>query len=249
MNEAFSSMTKDELVDLLEEREGKENPVELDLSELNFYGLSFKDVDFTGVNLSSSRFEYCSFINVNFGNANMAGVCFEGSMIRDSYATSAMLTDSTFLGSRLDMCNFQSVDFSRSEIRNCRIVSCNFDTSNFTGVDLDGSIVRACYSNYVLFEGASGWTFLNLLEMDAPGALNIRTDDMEVLAVPGSESWDGLIYIATLGEVVYYIPDDIDGFILERPHLSESDISTLKHLESHMQKHQEYADEMKRIWG
>ncbi len=126
--------TKEELVELLRKNpekfnEWKYEQEDVDLSEVDFSGLTLRDIDFTGVDLNSSSFADCNLSFVNFTNADLMSVDFTRAQVLDCDFTESSLTGADCSYAIMTYCNFTD----------CDLAGCIFSETDLSNSDLTTS--------------------------------------------------------------------------------------------------------------
>ncbi len=128
--------TKEELVDLLTRFPEKFNAwkleqEEVDLSEVDFTGISLKEVDFSNVDLNSSSFADSALSFVNFNNADLTSVDFTRARVLECDFSESLMT---------------GADCSYAEITYCNFTDCDLAGCIFSETDLSNSDLTASYN-------------------------------------------------------------------------------------------------------
>ena len=129
----------------------KENPGVKIIPVADFYYGKYQIIDgldLLGLDLSEVNFAYVTFKNCNFEKAELTGTCFEGASFKDRTSfKEAILTDSSFVGA-----SGKNVDFSNALMPRVRMMYSKFKGSNFekallysadlTGSDIEGAVLK-----------------------------------------------------------------------------------------------------------
>ena len=136
--------TKEELVELLKKNpekynEWKSEQEDIDLSEVDFSGITLREVDFTDVDLNSSSFADCNLSFVNFTGADLTSVDFTRARILECDFTESLLTGADCSYAEMTYCNFTDSDlagciFSETDLSNSDLTaSYNLHASRYDG--------------------------------------------------------------------------------------------------------------------
>ena len=112
--------------------------------ELGQEGLSFKNLDFSGIQLAKVAFKNADFSDVGFVGAKISDVDFSGSKFVGADFSKATLADVKFVGSNLETSyfadaflknvNFKNANLSCAVFKSAKIISCNFSGAKMTSV-------------------------------------------------------------------------------------------------------------------
>ena len=116
------------------------------LSGATFMNEVLFNVDFSGLDLSSSVFKECAV-----GNANFTGCIMRRCDFRDADAMYA-----NFSGADLTTADFTRADLQNAKFHNANLTDVNFRDAELDGADFDGAILEGVSTKRKIFERALG---------------------------------------------------------------------------------------------
>ena len=129
--------TREELVELLKknpdrfnEWKAEQGDEEINLSEMDFSGLTLNEIDFSNINLNSSSFADCSLSLINFTNTDLTSVDFTRSHIIECDFTESLMTGTDCSYSVVSYCNFTDTD----------LAGCIFSEADLSNSDFSSSV-------------------------------------------------------------------------------------------------------------
>lgn len=107
---------------------------------VNFYGVKFKNVDWTGSTIVNCKFKNCIFIDVTFRKCDFFGTTFENCKIETSDFTRV-----GFAKGKFQNCNFWNVDLTASRFENSEFNDTKFDECKLDLIVIES--VKVCNLN------------------------------------------------------------------------------------------------------
>lgn len=123
-------LSKDELVNLLmNDVQAFNNEVEgqaLDLSEVDFSGVTLESVVFDNIDLTSSSFADSNLVDIKFTGCDLTSVDFNRANIVECAFNESVLNGTDFSYSRVDYCNFADADLAGAIFREADLSNSDF---------------------------------------------------------------------------------------------------------------------------
>lgn len=121
------------------------------LTNCNFTGLDFSNVNFSVADLSNSSFSGCSMNGSDLSLARLTSTDFSGANLRASNLSMTDCGNASFRGANLSMCNFVSCiavnanfmnsDLSHADFFNSNLRNARFEGANTAGINLEDCIL------------------------------------------------------------------------------------------------------------
>jgi uncharacterized protein YjbI with pentapeptide repeats len=143
----------------------------IDLSELNFRGLSFKNSILTGTSIKNSDLSKCDFSGANLSKTDLSGAKLIGAILGDADLTSANMVKSELNEAAVEGAVFENAKLNNANLNNVKgkdaiffradLTEANLIKSDFSGADFSKTILdKTNFTSTVLcetsVEGASG---------------------------------------------------------------------------------------------
>lgn len=132
----MTNLSKEELQELILNKPSefnnlrKINDTRLDLSESDFSGVPFSDIDFSNTDLTGSAFCDCNLSSINFSNSDLTSADFARAAIVESDFSDAIMNGTNLAYTTLHYSNFAGADMT----------GCVLDESDLTNSDLSASM-------------------------------------------------------------------------------------------------------------
>ena len=126
-------LSKDELANLLLNDvpafNSEVSGIPVDLSEMDFSGISLEGAVFDNIDLTSSSFADSNLVDVKFTGCDLTSVDFNRANLIECAFNESVLNGTDFSYARVDYCNFADADLAGAIFRDADLTNSDFSTS------------------------------------------------------------------------------------------------------------------------